>query len=366
MIESLWDQLARRLVDALGAQRGELIEVRDEAGNQRLLHAVLLALESVGAEPLVSILPAQQVERLLVTASPDTLATRGRRYAEWLHQVDRSLLLVGAYPNMSQMTDEALHAFGTAYNRLEQIRATRRIPQIIAAIPTIGKAAQLGLSHEDLELRMMPALLVSSNELQTITDQLVPVLNRTSTITTSTGPGYELHLRRDDRLWLCDTGRIAVPVGEADPIISYLPSGSVYTTVIAESAEGDLFLPVAGPARAAHLHLNGGRVTQIEAASGAERLLELFDRYESTARRIRYIGIGLNPRLSQPLGWPMVDQHVQGTLRITFGENRYHGGANAVPYQLDFVIGAANLRVDDQLIIDQGRLVVNPLSTVIQ
>ena len=365
MIKSLWDQLARRLIDALGAQRGELIEVRDEAGNQRLLHAVLLALESVGAEPLVSVLPAQQVERLLVTASPDTLASRGRRYAEWLHQVDRSLLLVGAYPNLSQITDEALHTFCTAYNRLEKIREDRCIPQVIAAIPTIGKAAQLGLSHEELELRMMPALLVEPNELRAITERLMPVLNSAATITISSGPGYELHLHRDHQPWLYDMGRLTAPVGARDAIISYLPSGSVYTTVIADRAEGDLFLPVAGPARAVHLHISSGRVTQIKAVSGADRLIELFDRHDGSSRQITHVGIGLNPRLLQPLGWAMADQHVQGALCIAFGKDRYLRGASISSLNLDFVINGASLRVDEQLIVDQGRLVANSLPTIV-
>ncbi|PMP82080.1 MAG: leucyl aminopeptidase, partial [Chloroflexus aggregans] len=78
MVTSLWNQLARRLVDAIGAQRGELIEVRDEAGNQRLLHAILWAIESVGAEPLVQILPPNNVERLLTTVPAAILAERDR------------------------------------------------------------------------------------------------------------------------------------------------------------------------------------------------------------------------------------------------------------------------------------------------
>ncbi|MCX7860393.1 MAG: leucyl aminopeptidase, partial [Chloroflexus sp.] len=195
MAESLWDQLAARLVDALGAQRGELIEVRDEAGNQRLLHAVLLALESIGAEPLVSILPAQHVERLLATAPPEVLAARSQRHAEWLQQVDRSLALIGAQPDLRRAASAAASTFTTAYERLEAIRAKRRIPQVIAAIPTIGKAAQLGLSHEDLELRMMPALLINPAKLVTVSEQALSALGQAQTLTITSGPGYELRVQ---------------------------------------------------------------------------------------------------------------------------------------------------------------------------
>lgn len=358
MVASLWDQLARRLVDALGAQRGELIEVRDEAGNQRLLHAVLLALESIGAEPLIAIQPAQHVERLLTMTPPEVLAERHQRYAEWLTHVDRSLTLIGAQPDLKRVADEALCAFGTSYDRLEMVREERRIPQVIAAIPTIGKAAQLGISHEELELRMMPALLVEPAELRAITERVMSALRDTSTITIVSGPGYELRLDHGERPWLCDTGQLTTSVGETGAIVINLPAGSIYTTVLEESAEGNLFLPVAGPARAVHLHFAGGRITQIEAASGADQLNALFDRHSGEPRRISHIGIGLNPRLHHPIGWTIVDEHIQGALFIAFGENRYMGGANASSLNIDFVISAASLRVDERVIVDQGRLIV--------
>lgn len=358
MVASLWDQLARRLIDALGAQRGELIEVRDEAGNQRLLHAVLLALESIGAEPLIAIQPAQHIERLLATTPLEMLAERHQRYAEWLKHVDRSLTLIGAQPDLQRVADEALRTFGTTCDRLEMVREERRIPQVIAAIPTIGKAAQLGISHEELELRMMPALLVEPAELRTITERVMSTLHDTSTITIVSGPGYELRLDHGERLWLCDTGQLTTSVGETGAIVINLPAGSIYTTVLEESAEGDLFLPVAGPARAVHLHFAGGRVTQIEAASGADQLNALFDRHSGEPRRISHIGIGLNPQLHHPIGWTIVDEHIRGALFIAFGENRYMGGANASSLNIDFVISAASLRVDEQVIVDQGRLIV--------
>ncbi|MDW8405768.1 aminopeptidase [Chloroflexus sp.] len=357
MAESLWDQLAARLVDALGAQRGELIEVRDEAGNQRLLHAVLLALESIGAEPLVSILPAQHVERLLATAPPEVLAARSQRHAEWLQQVDRSLALIGAQPDLRRAASAAASAFTTAYERLEAIRAKRRIPQVIAAIPTIGKAAQLGLSHEDLELRMMPALLTDPAALITESERVLSELGQAQTLTITSGPGYELRVQRDERPWLRDVGRLETAAGATRAMVSNMPAGSLAASIIAESAEGDLFLPVAGPARAAHFQFSRGCITRIEAASGGDQLKALLAQPDGTTRQIGSIGIGLNPRLHQPLGWPLVDKHIQGAIFISFGANREQGGNEVFWPVIEFTTTAASLRAGDRVIVEGGRLV---------
>ncbi|MEF3274291.1 MAG: aminopeptidase [Chloroflexus sp.] len=357
MAESLWDQLAARLVGALGARRGELIEVRDEAGNQRLLHAVLLALEIIGAEPLVHILPAPQVEQLLVRADPAILAERDRRREGWLQQVDRSLTLIGAQPNVRHIAPDALNAFTAAYQRLATIRAERRIPQVIAAIPTIGKAAQMGISHEELELRIMPALLAKPAQLMATCERVMAALLHARMLTIISSPGYELRVQRSEKPWLRDVGQIDETGDRGGAIVINVPAGSLTTPVIEESAEGDLFLPVAGPGRAVHLHFHQGRVTQIEAASGGDQLTALFDQHSGESRRLGYVGIGLNPYLSQPIGWPLVDKHIQGALCIGMGDNRHLGGANVSSLNIDFAMTGANLWVDDRLIVEHGQLV---------
>ncbi len=344
MVESLWDQLASRLVGALGAQRGELVEVRDEAGNQRLLHAVLSALESIGAEPFVQIMPAQHVERLLATTPADTLAERDRRRATWLAEVDRSLALIGAQPALHQFPPAAVSAFQAASARLAIIRQEQQIPQLLAAIPAIGKAAQLGISHEELELRMMPALLLDPTELQTLADRLLPLIDSAATLTISSGPDATLQLQRATQPWQCDTGRI-------DPQrapISYLPAGSLTASIIPTSVEGDLFLAVAGPARAAHLHFHAGQITRVSAMYGESELQALCARFAGEPPSTVQLSIGLNPRLTQPLGWPMVDRHSQGALTISLLTPDSH--------HLDFTLTTASLRVDDRIVIEQGRL----------
>ena len=50
-MHALWPALARRIVQALGVQPGELIQVRGEVGDLARLQEIVLAIEVRGATP---------------------------------------------------------------------------------------------------------------------------------------------------------------------------------------------------------------------------------------------------------------------------------------------------------------------------
>jgi leucyl aminopeptidase (aminopeptidase T) len=170
--------------------------------------------------------------------------------------------------------------------------------------------------------------------------------------------GCELHLTLGERPWLDDDGEITAADRARGAVVSNLPAGSVYTTVIETETHGALHLPRAEEATDVTLTFVDGAITEIAAASGADSLQALFDRQSGDARRIGHIGIGLNPRLQQLLGWTLVDEHVSGCLFVSLGENRYMGGQNASSLNVDFALPNATLLVDGRVIVHDGVLVV--------
>ena len=115
-------------------------------------------------------------------------------------------------------------------------------------------------------------------------------------------------------------------------------------------------LPKAREATEVVLHFAAGRITAIEAASGADALAGWLDSHSGEPRRVSHIGIGLNPHLRRPLGWAIVDEHIAGALFLALGENRYMGGQNASSLNHDFALHGASLQVDGRLVVDRGQL----------
>jgi leucyl aminopeptidase (aminopeptidase T) len=177
------------------------------------------------------------------------------------------------------------------------------------------------------------------------------------TLIIQTGGQHELRLERGQRQWLCDDGVIDDADRARGGVVSNLPAGSIYTTVLEHATQGRLWLPQAGDARDVVLSFEDGRIAQIT-AQHAETLHALFERHTGEPRRVGHIGIGLNPQLDRLIGWTLVDEHVEGCLFISLGENRYMGGQNESSLNVDYAIPAATLIADGRMIVAAGKLVV--------
>jgi leucyl aminopeptidase (aminopeptidase T) len=357
-VDKIWQKIAQRIVQGLGVQPGELIEVRDNAGCLSVLQETSLAIERVGATPLLQLLSSDYLERLLAEVPQDYLANWGQYRQVWMKQINRVLVLAGTRPNLSLVSKEVLDTWEQAQYQLGVIEEDRRLPYLLVAIPTEWRAKQLGLAYEKLEEVLLPALGASVEELQ---NEIRRVLTKTGTglaITIHSGDNHVLHLEHGDRIWLSDDGYIDETDRKQGAIVSNLPAGSVYTTVIEDKTHGSLWLPRAGEATNVVFRFNAGRINDIEASSGADLLAKELDNHTGEPRCVSHIGLGLNPYLNGPIGWTIVDEHIHGYLFMALGENRYMGGQNESSLNVDYALANATLQVDDQIIVSKGKVTV--------
>jgi leucyl aminopeptidase (aminopeptidase T) len=347
------------MVEGLGVQPGELIQVRDDAGRPDLLLELLLSIELLGATPLPQILSAVYMERLWSAAPRDYLENWDRHRRDWVEQTDRVLVLWGAHPDLNGLPVGAFQAWQRAVHRMSVLEEELRLPFLLVAIPTERRARQLGLSLDALEEILLPALGAGVGELQREIERVLEAVTGGQHMTIRSGDGHTLHLALGDRAWLSDDGHIDAEDRARGAIVSNLPAGSIYTTVLESETQGSLWLPCADQATDAVFHFHGGRIVEIEAASGADALNEMLDDHSGEPRRVSHIGVGLNPYLQRPIGWTVVDEHMQGDIFISLGENRYMGGQNESSLNVDYALPGATLAVDDRVVVLEGKLNVD-------
>jgi len=355
---SAWSKIADRAVKALGVQPDELIQIREHSGRFDVLVEIALAVERVGATPLIELTPPDYLRRLLNEADLRYLEQWDRHRLRWMRKVDRVLALNGAAPESDDVPATALRAWIEATQRLVQIEDERRLPYLLMAVPSARRAAELGMNEKALERHLLASLKASPSELRKEIDLVLEHVMGGRRLLVRSADDAELCLEIEGRQWLTDDGRIDDNDRAASAHVSNLPAGSVYTTVVEEATRGQLCLSTAMGASEVRLTFEGGRIVDVRVRSGRERVLDLLAQHTGDADRVAHVGIGLNPHLKSFVGWPLVDEHVHGALFVALGENRYLGGQNDSSLNIDFAIQHATLVCDDTVIVEGGRVVV--------
>lgn len=352
----VWQKIAARMISGLNVQPGEFILVLDQAGQPEMLSAAVLEIELAGATPLPQLAAPDYMERLWQSAPETYLRAWDTHRTAWYERLDRILVLGGARPNIEAMPQERFALWEAASSRLEAIEETHKLPFLYAAVPTQRHAESLGMTLGEFERIVLPALEVSIHDLQAVIRSVLDKATNARTLTIKTGNGHELTLKLGDRTWKSDDGYIDEVDRQNGAIVSNLPAGSIYTTVLEDQTSGEIYLPKAGSARDVILRFESGRIVDIHAGENADALEKLFARHMGEARRVGHIGIGLNPALDAPIGWTLVDEHVAGYLFLSLGENRYMGGENESSLNIDFAVPDATLLADEFPIVQAGKL----------
>jgi leucyl aminopeptidase (aminopeptidase T) len=337
-----WREVARRIVAGVDVQTGDVVIVRDSCGRYDVLQEVLLAVEEAGAFPIPHIMPARYLERLWQLAPLEYLERWDHHRDALVEAAKRIIVLGGDRPDFSGADAASLNAWNDSLDRLTGIEEALRLPYLVAGLPTAKRAYHLDMTLDTLDALLMPAMCVTA---ETLTEQIratIAHVQHSDGMILRSGANCELLIRRGSRPWLADDGRIDREDLQRGAIVSNLPAGSAYCAPLEDASDGSLFLPKLSDVRNVTLFFKSGRICEISAPTveAREQLRDWLDSFSGEARRISHIGIGANPALKTPIGWTLIDEHIQGRVFIALGENRYMNGENASSLNHDEVLDA--------------------------
>jgi leucyl aminopeptidase (aminopeptidase T) len=346
-----WTDVARRLVQGADVQAGELIQVRDLAGRYDVLTEVLLAIEEAGAVPMPLVMPARYLERLWTTAPVSYLAKWDNERAAILANIDRVITLAGDKPDYANADRASVEAWSSADERLAAVEEERQIPVLTAALPTHKRAYQLGVTLDQLDEYVRPALALPSARIQTEINSALAVLKSATSLKLRTGGDCELTMSITGRDWLCDDGYIDRADRAAHMPVSNLPAGSAIIAMVEHQTSGRLHLPILRGVKDVTLEITAGRISKfgVNNMSDLAKLGSWFDSHQGESRRLGFLSLGLNPMLTSAIGWSQIDQHVHGRVCIGFGDNSSYGGDNVTTLSATAVLAnSAQLLVDEK------------------
>jgi leucyl aminopeptidase (aminopeptidase T) len=169
--------------------------------------------------------------------------------------------------------------------------------------------------------------------------------------------GTDLSMSIEGRRCIPSTGLILNP-GD----FGNLPSGEAYLAPLEGTANGVFvvdgsFAGIGVLRQPLRLRVVDGFVTEITGGEEVKILKGLLEPHGRDAYTVAELGIGTNDA-AQISGILLEDEKVAGTVHIAVGSNASMGGSVSVPVHLDGVIKAPTLVIDDQKIMQDGKLLI--------
>ena len=182
-------------------------------------------------------------------------------------------------------------------------------------------------------------------------------LTKRATAKVTTPAGTNLIMSLVGMSGIADTGQFLKP-GQ----FGNLPSGEAFIAPVENSAHGTIVIDgsMAGigmlsePIR---LTVRNGYATKISGGKEARQLRKLIQPFGRLGRNIAELGIGTNYK-AKITGNILEDEKVAGTVHIALGDNASIGGTVSVPSHLDGLLLNPTLEIDDQTIMEHGKLLI--------
>lgn len=353
IVMEMWAEVAKRVTAAFDLPPSALVVLRDRCGRREVIDAVVITFERQGVTTVIDPASDHVLDAVLSTTSPSLLANWGCSRSAALELADAVVTLGGGPLPTDRASQSALRALRAGRADMEEVEARRALPYLSVAVPTPLLAAELGQSVAELDRAVLDALATSLEVIRALIDTQLARATRDPLVLRTAG--CSLTMRRGDRPWLDDDGHISDEDRARGAVASTLPCGTIYTTVLEDSAEGTVRLPQFAQGQDVVLTFHNGIVVDAQ-GTGAESVLPWLAEFGPDAARISHIGIGLNAACTGHTGWAIVNEQRSGSVLVAFGENRYMGGTNASTLNYDVVLDTATLLAGETPLVENGQL----------
>lgn len=203
---------------------------------------------------------------------------------------------------------------------------------------------------------MTRTLDIDYSALSILSSQLADILTKGTTVRVTSRTGTDISFSIAKRKGIADTGNLTQPGSFGN-----LPAGEAFLAPQEGTAEGIIVIDGAfanialdAPIR---IQVKEGKIIAIEGKNAARKLKRQLATLPPQASWVCEFGIGTNPKTQlSPL--ILEAEKVYGSCHIAFGRNITFGGSIDVPYHSDGLIRKPMIRVDNRMILKDGKFLV--------
>jgi len=206
---------------------------------------------------------------------------------------------------------------------------------------------------EEIMIRTMRA---DYNRISRLTEKVTEILNKGKLARLTTPLGTDLKIPIHGINAISSTGLVREP-GK----FGNLPSGESYLMPEEGKAEGVYYVDgsLAGigliEEAPIKITIEKGMAVKIEGGAQANKFDEMIGEVGKDARNLAELGIGTN-YLAEIKGTVLEDEKVAGTVHLALGNNVSMGGTVNVGFHVDGIIKNPTLKIDDFVLLDNGKM----------
>lgn len=261
--------------------------------------------------------------------------------------------LIGVNPERFAKRERATRRLSEIFHRRE---SEGKLRWVATVFPSPASAQEAGMGPLEWEEFVARALKLHEDDpvkawerQSAFQNKIVELLSRAKELRV-VGPGTDLTLAVEGRVWINDDGK------------NNMPGGEVFTGPHEDSVEGRILFDVPSlwrgyEVRGVRLTFRNGEVVEAEAEVGRELLLRVLQ-VDEGARRVGEFSFGLNYDISRPSKLILFDEKIGGTIHLALGSAYTRtGGKNISSIHWDLIkdMREGKVYADGELIYANGR-----------
>ncbi|KUO51655.1 MAG: hypothetical protein APF76_13535 [Desulfitibacter sp. BRH_c19] len=358
------ERVAKTMVSTcLAIQPGEVVYIQGSTLQSELAEAISLHIFRAGANPHLQIVSPFMKLQMLQEMPEKYLINSMDYLVDWLDKVDTMVMLEHVVDplELKQADPKRVELLRQAWSKVRNKRTERGIKWAFVGYPTNNQAAAIGVNFVHFHDIFWYSMDIEYDRIGTLGRRIASVLDKGQEVVLSSDRGTCLKLSITDRSSMVEDGIIsAEDLADGRPFIN-LPCGEVSIAPVETSAEGKMycnFLYYNGQRiSGVELKFAGGKLVGIQAAEKENLIREMLFSGNDDRNRIGELGIGLNPKILEPLGYQVYDSKAFGRVHLSMGENRMFGGKNQSALNLPLVLEPVDVAIDGQQLIRAGQFV---------
>lgn len=236
----------------------------------------------------------------------------------------------------------------------------------LALLKGDGKIAWIPYIDEDSFLRLMPESIEEAIELHEITTRVGNIFAHSKEVLAQSDAGTDIRMNIGD--YRINWGTGIFQAGKGCGGLEIWPGGQISTMPNAGTAQGHLVIDrsVNAPEFRELLDpieftVENGYVTKIEGGIEAERMERFLASLDDggEAYHLTELGVGTNKRCKVAgVAGPAEDTHTLGCVSLALGADIHLGGETVGACHLDMTMRSATLKLDEQVVVERGQLVL--------